>query len=235
MKWFTALKEAYGTYKAVRASQKKEENEKEEALVDASGDLPGSYSFVRHAKFAMTHGNVSHLLNEGRTEIYHQAFPYVEVAMFVAHTFCHQTGYDIKKIGCVYEPVIQPATRKGAADEIKHWAGRLLFNDRDFAVFAEWLEEYKARFGPDYDFKSLLPIINDSERVAGVFVEHNLDFTPRRGHPEHEGKYLELPEDELFDEWLWILNNTTGQIRCTARHWVFESDSDAMMYKLQLC
>jgi hypothetical protein len=41
-----------------------------------------------------------------------------------------------------------------------------------------------------------------------------------------------VPDDTLFKEWLWIVENCDGQVIASHKCWVFSDNSDAVKYKL---
>jgi hypothetical protein len=205
-----------------------------QAYSDSEPDsLPSAHYLVGNAKYAMNHAVIDRLFTDGEVSLYTVKFPFAEVAMFIAKTFCDQTSSEFRDIGCIYEPVWSEPNKRGERDRL-HVGGRLIFSKKGYLVFSNWLAVYQEKFSKDYDFKSLLPIIKDGELVTGHFVEHNCDFESRRSEKTHDGKILNLPDDELYDEWQWMLNNASGRVRITATMWVFDDASDAMLYQLQM-
>jgi len=196
-------------------------------------NIPSRYNLVGDCKFGMDHANLTRLFNDSPTTVYSKKFRYAEVGMFVASVFAAQTGRETSDFSIVYEPVMSEPNKYGDCERI-YTSGRLLFDEPTHQAFNEWLKEYEKRLPTNYDYLQMLPVITDGEKVTGYFVDHNCEFEPRRRGQMHEEKDLFEPDDELFDEWLWMLNNTSGMVRIHGDKWVFEEASDAMMYQLQL-
>lgn len=237
-KWFNdvgaSVKSFWSTFKLLRGTDRTiSEDPTCEVKPKSKSDL---HSIIGNRTWGIAHGQIGSLLSDGCTTIFAKQFPYVEVAMFTAQIYCAVKNRDIDSIGCMHVPVVEFDANHSGDSETSHYSGRLVFIQKEiFDEFEEWLAEYKERwFGPDYDFRTVLPTITNRTEFSGRFVEHGCEFTARRSYPEHEGKFLRLPDDQLFDDWKWVINNCSGQVRITYDHWAFTEASDALMYQLQM-
>jgi hypothetical protein len=93
----------------------------------------------------------------------------------------------------------------------------ILIGESISETYAAWLENYK-RFN---NTQTILPFVADRVPVNGIPVEF-------------KGKYVNnrCPDDDMFNEILWILENTHGKVQCTNTCWIFEDSNDAMMFSL---
>jgi hypothetical protein len=83
--------------------------------------------------------------------------------------------------------------------------------------FLEWQQQYK-RFNPG---DKMLPLVVDGEQISGTSIAFKGQLTNNK-----------CPDDDMFEEINWILNNTHGVVRCTETCWIFEDAQDALMFKL---
>jgi hypothetical protein len=196
------------------------------------GPYPSMYTLTRGGKYGMPNSASASLLVDGSNTIHAIKFEFLEVAMFLASVFCKITGYDRREIGCIYDP-----TRGIDSDgdrSIIACHGVLIFDLDGYTKFNEWLVGYEARFPSLKDRQQALPVIRNGETVTGTFVNHNLELRPMHHIEAHGGYGIPLPENELFDEWIWVVTNASSGVRITETHWVFENPSDALIYQLQL-
>lgn len=101
-------------------------------------------------------------------------------------------------------------------DEI--FSGTVLISAEITEAFDEWFAKYSARV---VDLERTLPIVREGDQISGIAVAFH--GKTRRN---------EVPDDELFKEWLWINENCDGKVVATQKCWVFEDQTDAVKYKL---
>jgi hypothetical protein len=98
------------------------------------------------------------------------------------------------------------------------FSGVVMVSDTVKPVFDEWMEKY-SKFVTD--FERALPIIREGDEISGTAV----GFAGKL-------KRDKVPDDTLFKEWLWIVENCDVQVIASHKCWVFSDNSDAVKYKL---
>lgn len=91
--------------------------------------------------------------------------------------------------------------------------------------FNVWWETYTARFGDDRWKRMQLPSMIAGEHVNGYPIAHN-----SRTLGESNGE--PIASDELYRQWLWIVNNTNDRIWFMDNYWMFADQGEMLMFRL---
>jgi hypothetical protein len=104
--------------------------------------------------------------------------------------------------------------------------GTLLFREGEtLDNFNSWLAGYEKRFGKHTIKDTQLPIIAEGDELNGFLIKHQQ--TPK-------GTYFGYPvaSNEIFEQWLWIVKNTSQPVYFFNDYWVFTDKSELIMFKL---
>jgi hypothetical protein len=99
-----------------------------------------------------------------------------------------------------------------------HFSAVVLISDEIKPQYDEWMETYGKRVR---DFERALPVIQEGDEVTGTAVTF-------KGRVRRES----CPDDLLFNEWMWIMENCDGRVFASSKCWIFEDNTDAIKYKL---
>jgi hypothetical protein len=114
----------------------------------------------------------------------------------------------------------------------------LLPEGEEYEAFQLWWKEYVERFGlqflndPPKDGKygepqtvEIFPEIPDSFTLEGTAFNHEgMTYIPK--------SEFWNPSNELFKQWCWIVENCKGKVWVTSKHFIFEDNADAVLFKL---
>jgi hypothetical protein len=93
--------------------------------------------------------------------------------------------------------------------------------------FNEWLASYTARFGSG-DWKTqYLPSIQAGDRVTG-FAMPSFDAVNKNNWSMYDGMH-----PSWLKEWAWIVANTHDKVLFVNEFWLFENESEMLMFKLR--
>jgi hypothetical protein len=99
-----------------------------------------------------------------------------------------------------------------------HFSAVVLISDEVKPRYEEWLETYSKHVR---DFERALPIIQEGDEIIGTAVSF-------KGRARRDS----CPDDILFNEWMWIMENCDGRVFASNKCWIFEDTTDAVKYKL---
>jgi hypothetical protein len=99
-----------------------------------------------------------------------------------------------------------------------HFSAVVLISDEIKPQYEEWMLTYGKRVR---DFERALPVIQEGDEVTGTAVTF-------KGRLRRDS----CPDDLLFNEWMWIVENCDGQVFASSKCWIFEDSTDAIKYKL---
>jgi hypothetical protein len=99
-----------------------------------------------------------------------------------------------------------------------HFPSVVLISDEIKPQYDEWMESYSKRVR---DFERALPVIQEGDEVTGTAISF-------KGIIRRES----CPDDTLFNEWMWIMENCDGRVVASNKCWIFEDTTDAVKYKL---
>jgi hypothetical protein len=101
-----------------------------------------------------------------------------------------------------------------------HYSAAVLFNEEVKEIYEQWLTTYSTKVR---DFERALPIIQEGDVINGTAIAF-------KGKTRRDS----CPDDKLFNEWLWIVENCEGQVYASNKCWIFEDNTDAIKYKLTM-
>jgi hypothetical protein len=105
--------------------------------------------------------------------------------------------------------------------------GTLLIREgKALEAFNEWWESYSSRYEGNEWQNNQLPQIHESIEISGYPIRHNQKLGSLYGMP--------TVTDDLFDRWVWIVQNTEDKVLFTEDYWIFKDKGELIMYKLTL-
>lgn len=107
-----------------------------------------------------------------------------------------------------------------------HYIGFLYGTHEFIDAFLAWEQEYEKQF-PTSGI-ALLPELPDTYIISGTCIKHGGALIDPVNGP-HDG-CLDLGSN--IDAWIWIIQNCNGRVWVTHKSFIFENDSDAVLYKL---
>jgi hypothetical protein len=115
------------------------------------------------------------------------------------------------------------ATRHEDHNDDSWYSGVLLVAEEHFEETNDWFQSYIERIG-SIDKIQPLPKLEGGMTFSGVTVNMTDALATRRE--------ILMPRDDIFEEWCWIIEHCGGKIYCTSDCWVFENNTDAVMFTL---
>lgn len=133
------------------------------------------------------------------------AAAYLHMAMFTQQTGIKE-GYHIA------------VRRYTDSSHDEQFTGTVMVSDAIKPAFDEWFATYTKRVT---ELERVLPVVVEGDEITGIAVEF-------KGRTRRK----DVPDDKLFQEWLWINENCEGKVVATQKCWIFSDQTDAVKYKL---
>ncbi len=106
------------------------------------------------------------------------------------------------------------------------------YSEADKLAFEGWMDRYLEKFGKHTDL--LLP-----PPLDGAYP-HTLrsNFNRKRAATAQNSSFNnavssdDLVEEQMLEQWVWILDNCEGEVRHAGAFWFFAENSDATLFKM---
>jgi len=121
--------------------------------------------------------------------------------------------------------------------QLHHTGILLLPEGEEYDSFQIWWKAYVERFSLRYlngaktidkygnSEVHIFPEIPDSYSIEGTtFIHEGMEYMSKSDFWN--------PSNDLFKQWCWIVENCTGNVWVTHKHFIFEESSDAVLFKL---
>ena len=105
---------------------------------------------------------------------------------------------------------------------VKGTAILMLRTTQSMDDFNKWWDSYAARFNGHID-EQLIPMPTPEQHISGYMMPHDITMAP---------VMTQTRPENYMDEWAWVCGHCTGKVHWTFTHWIFETQSDAVLFKL---